>query len=115
MLDTPNLGSRSGIPVLPDVRCTRRESLPRVLHHVHLEVRSVGSSVRAEDALVHRLLAALVNHVPAEILHFVITTIAVVARESTLSARSSSIPRHLADVILAIRVICNQGEQSVTY
>lgn len=101
----------SRIPVLPDGGRTRRESLSGVLHHVHLQVRPVGRSVRAERALVHGLFTAFVNHVSPEVLHLVVTTIAVVAGETALAARSPSILSHAAHVVPHFRVICNHVER----
>lgn len=101
----------SGISLLPDARCSRRESRPGVLHHVHLKIGPVGCPIRAEGALVHRLFTAFVNHVPPQVLHLMVTAIAIVARESALSPRSSSILGHSANVVPHFRVIWNQEEE----
>lgn len=82
-----------------------------MLHHVHLKIGPVGCPIRAEGALVHRLFTAFVNHVPPQVLHLMVTAIAIVARESALSPRSSSILGHSANVVPHFRVIWNQEEE----
>lgn len=105
--------ARSRVPVLPDGRRPRREPLPGVLHHVHLQVRPVRRSVRAEGALMHRLFTALVYHVPPQVLHLVVTPLAVVAGKTSLAPRSSTVLGHAAHVVPHFRVICNQEKDPV--
>ena len=107
---TKPIANHSGISLLPDTRCSWRESRSGVLHHVHLKIRLVGGSIGTERALVRRLFTAFVYHVSPEVLHLMVTAIAIVTRESTLSARPSSILGHSTHVEPHFRVICNQEE-----
>lgn len=92
---------------------TRYEAVLGVFQYVHLKIRLVSRSVRTEGALVHRLLAALVRHVPPEILHLVITTIAVVTGEATLATTPPPILHRLSHVIAHLHVICNHEEHFI--
>ena len=60
---------------------------------------------------MHRLFTAFVNHVPPQVLHLMVTAVAIVAREPPLSPRSSSILGHSANVVPHFRVIWNQEEE----
>lgn len=91
----------------------RYEAVLGVFHHVHLKIRLVSRPVRAQGALMHRLLAALVRHMPPEILHLVITTIAVVAGEATLATTPPPILRRLSHVIAHLHVTCNHEEHFI--
>jgi len=42
----------------------RYEAVLGVFHHMHLKIRLVSRSVWTEGALMHRLLTALIRHVP---------------------------------------------------
>lgn len=84
-----------------------REVLLRVLHHVHLQIRFVGCSIRAEGARMHRLLAALVHHVPPQVLHLVVTAVAPVAGEATLTATSPVVRHRARQAVAHLHVICN--------
>lgn len=59
---------------------------------------------------MHWLFTAFVYHVSPQVLHLVITAIAIVARESPLSARPPSILGQSTHVEPHFRIICNQEE-----
>lgn len=88
----------------------RYEAVLGVFHHMHLKIRLVSRSVRTKGALMHRLLAALVHHVPPQVLHLVISAVAVIAGETTLATTPSPIFRRLSHVIAHLHVTCRHEE-----
>lgn len=72
-------------------RGTRSEAHFRMFLHMYVKIRLVGRPVRAEGALVHRLFAALVDHVSPQIFYLMVTPVAIVADEASLTTGPSEI------------------------
>lgn len=88
----------------------RCEALPGVLHHVHLKIGLVSRPIWTVGALMHRLFAAFIRHVPPQILHLMITAIAVGAGEATLAATSAPISHRSCHIIVGLHATCNHEE-----
>jgi len=84
-----------------------------MFQHMHLQIRLVCSLIRAIYALMHRLFAAFIDHVSFQILHVVITTIAVVTDETTLTATSTLILHCLRHARIHLGIICNYEKRFV--
>jgi hypothetical protein len=62
---------------------------------------------------MHRLFAAFIDHVPFQILHMMIATIAVVTSETTLTTTSALILHCLSHVRTHLGVICNNEKHFI--
>lgn len=103
----------SWIPMLLENGRARYEALSGVLHHVHLKVGLVGRPIRTVGALMHRLFAAFVRHVPPQVLHLMITAIAVVTGEATLAATSAPISHRSCRITVHLPETCNHEEHFI--